>query len=95
MVPLLRADFIEADKNHWNLAGFLPQRGPQVVATFGQGFPLNAFGQWYSYDPASHGVGIIPGNIYVLYNSGTHQVFKVELTGYDNGAYELRWGPLT
>jgi hypothetical protein len=65
------------------------------LETFGQGDPVTAFGQWYSYDPSTHSVGVVEGRVYILYNAASHAVVKLEIQSWDNGAFGIRWAPFT
>lgn len=65
------------------------------LETFGQGDPVTAFGQWYSYDPSTHSVGVVEGRVYILYNAASHAVVKLEIQSWDNGTFGIRWAPFT
>lgn len=64
------------------------------VITEGRGTAATAFGIWYDYDPATHTVSAPEGVVYALYNASSHVALKFEITNYDGGVYDLRWGAL-
>ena len=61
------------------------------VSTFGRGTIETAFGQWYDYDPSTHGVSAPEGKVYFLYNAVTHAVIKLQIESYADAVYTLRW----
>ena len=61
------------------------------VITYGRGALQTAIGQWYDYDPATHGVSAPAQTVYFLYDPSTHAVVKFQIESYDAGVYTLRW----
>jgi hypothetical protein len=62
--------------------------------TFGQGMPLTAFGQWYDYDPTTHSVNAPENVTHVFYNPVDHSVYKLAITAYDGGEYDVTFASM-
>jgi hypothetical protein len=64
------------------------------LTTEGRGTPATAFGIWYDYNPETHSVSPTEDVVYFLYRSDTRAVYRLQITGWSSGLYNIQWATL-
>jgi hypothetical protein len=82
-----------SDSPDWRSDSFVTDSCELI--TYGRGSLQTAFADWYDYNPMQMSVTVPDGVIFFLYNSTARAAVKLQITGWENGVYSLRWAPLS
>lgn len=84
------------DAEGWEVDDFVDEDCEvAMIGPGGPGFLGTAFGQWYDYDFETHTLSAPEDVTYFVRDGDRGALYKLAITGYEDGVYSLVWEPTT